>query len=132
MALPDDSLGVVVSRRSTASNAVTDAHRRRGAAHAARRARRASRFPLSPLAAPLPRAQAIALMGRYMKGDNGVDLEEYDGRLYLTPVQGGIARRAAGRSSVERLISSSTTSSRTAHSRRPARRTDRSCSARTR
>ena len=88
-ALPDDSLGVVVVATLDVVNAVTDA-----IAEAALRMLLATREgkPLRPIPAPAPltRSQAIALMGRYMKGDTGVDLEEYDGRLYLTPVQGGM------------------------------------------
>ena len=88
-ALPDDSLGVVVVATLDVINAVTDA-----IADAALRMLLATRagkpLPTVPTPAPLTRSQAIALMGRYMKGDSGVDLEEYDGRLYLTPVQGGM------------------------------------------
>ncbi|MFL5476526.1 MAG: serine hydrolase [Gemmatimonadales bacterium] len=87
--LPDDSLGVVVVATLDVINPVTDA-----IAEAALRmllaARAGKPLPTVPTPAPLARSQALALMGRYMKGDTGVDLEEYDGRLYLTPVQGGM------------------------------------------
>ncbi len=77
------------SRRSTWSMPVTDA-----IADAALRmllaARAGEAASHRPTPAPLTRSQAIALMGRYAKGDTGVDLEEYEGRLYLTPVQGGM------------------------------------------
>jgi CubicO group peptidase (beta-lactamase class C family)/D-alanyl-D-alanine dipeptidase len=88
-ALPDDSLGVVVVATLDVMNPVTDA-----IAKAALRMLLAARggkpLPTVPTPAPLSRSQAIALMGRYMKGDTGMDLEEYAGRLYLTPVQGGM------------------------------------------
>jgi len=88
-ALPDDSLGVVVVATLDVINPVTDA-----IAQAALRmllaARAVKPLPTVPTPAPLTRSQAIALMGRYMKGDTGMDLEEYAGRLYLTPVQGGM------------------------------------------
>ncbi|MFL5491214.1 MAG: M15 family metallopeptidase, partial [Gemmatimonadales bacterium] len=88
-ALPDDSLGVVVVATLDVINPVTDA-----IAQAALRmllaARAGKPLPTVPTPAPLTRSQALALMGRYMKGDTGADLEEYDGRLYLTPVQGGM------------------------------------------
>ncbi|MFL5548215.1 MAG: serine hydrolase, partial [Gemmatimonadales bacterium] len=87
--LPDDSLGVVVVATLDVINPVTDA-----IAEAALRmllaARAGKPLPTVPTPAPLARSQALALMGRYMKGDTGVDLEEFDGRLYLTPVQGGM------------------------------------------
>jgi D-alanyl-D-alanine dipeptidase len=47
-------------------------------------------LPALPTTSPLTKARALALMGRYMKGDAGVDLEEYGGKLYLTPVRGGM------------------------------------------
>jgi CubicO group peptidase (beta-lactamase class C family)/D-alanyl-D-alanine dipeptidase len=88
-ALPDDSLGVIVVATLDVINPVTDA-----IAQAALRmllvARAGKPLPTVPTPAPLTRSQAIALMGRYMKGDTGVDLEEYEGTLYLTPVQGGM------------------------------------------
>jgi CubicO group peptidase (beta-lactamase class C family)/D-alanyl-D-alanine dipeptidase len=88
-ALPDDSLGVVVVATLDVVNAVTDV-----IADAALRmllaARAGKPLPSVPTPASLTRPQAIALMGRYMKGDTGVDLEEYDGSLFLTPVQGGM------------------------------------------
>jgi D-alanyl-D-alanine dipeptidase len=88
-ALPDDSLGVVVVATLDVVNPVTDA-----IAQAALRMLLAVRagkpLPAVPTPAPLTRSQAIALMGRYVKGDSGMDLQEYEGKLYLTPVQGGM------------------------------------------
>ena len=43
-----------------------------------------------PSTSPLTRPKSLALMGRYMKDTAGVDLQEYEGRLYLTPVLGGM------------------------------------------
>jgi CubicO group peptidase (beta-lactamase class C family)/D-alanyl-D-alanine dipeptidase len=87
-ALPDDSLGVVVVATLDAMNTVTD-----DIAEAALRMMLATRagkpLPVIPTTSALPRAQALGLMGRYLKGDSGVDLQEYEGKLYLTPTRGG-------------------------------------------
>ena len=37
----------------------------------------------------LPLGRALALMGRYANTRTAVDLEEYEGHLYFTPVRGG-------------------------------------------
>jgi CubicO group peptidase (beta-lactamase class C family)/D-alanyl-D-alanine dipeptidase len=88
-ALPDDSLGVVVVATLHVMNPVTD-----DIAEMALRMLLASRdgkpLPAIPTTSPLSKARALALMGRYMKRDAGVDLEEYGGKLYLTPVLGGM------------------------------------------
>jgi D-alanyl-D-alanine dipeptidase len=88
-ALPDDSLGVVVVATLDVMNPVTD-----DIAETALRmmlaAREGKPLPEVPTAGRLGKAQALALMGRYMKGDSGVDLEEYAGRLYMTPLLGGM------------------------------------------
>jgi CubicO group peptidase (beta-lactamase class C family)/D-alanyl-D-alanine dipeptidase len=89
--LPDDSLGVVVTATLDGANAVTD--------HIARAAigllldARAGRAP-KPLAATrlLPRGRALALTGHYAgaRGNTGgVDLEEFEGRVFVTPLRGG-------------------------------------------
>ncbi len=87
-ALPDDSLGVVVVATLDAANTATD-----DIAETALRMMLAARerkpAPAIPMTSPLPKAQALALMGRYVKGDSGVDLEEYAGKLYMTPTRGG-------------------------------------------
>jgi D-alanyl-D-alanine dipeptidase len=87
--LPDDSLGVVVVATLDVMNPVTD-----DIAENALRMMLASRdgkpLPTAPTTSPLTKPQALSLMGRYLKGDAGVDLEEYDGRLYMTPVAGGM------------------------------------------
>ncbi|MGH7527137.1 MAG: serine hydrolase, partial [Gemmatimonadales bacterium] len=88
LALPDDSLGVVVVATLDIMNGVTD-----GIAELALRMMVASRagkpLPESPTSSALTRAQAVGLIGRYRRGDGGVDLTEYAGRLYLTPTEGG-------------------------------------------
>lgn len=88
-ALPDDSLGVVVVATLDVMNPVTD-----DIAETALRMMLAARdgkpVPDIPTTSPLSKARALALMGRYMKGNAGVDLEEYGGKLYLTPVLGGM------------------------------------------
>jgi CubicO group peptidase (beta-lactamase class C family)/D-alanyl-D-alanine dipeptidase len=88
-ALPDDSLGVVVVATLDVMNPVTD-----DIAEAALRMMLAARdgkpLPAIPSTSPLTKPRALALMGRYMKGNAGVDLEEYGGKLYMTPVLGGM------------------------------------------
>jgi CubicO group peptidase (beta-lactamase class C family)/D-alanyl-D-alanine dipeptidase len=87
--LPDDSLGVVVVATLDVMNPVTD-----DIAQSALRmllaARAGKPLPAIPTTSPIAKSRALALMGRYMKGDAGVDLEEYAGKLYLTPVLGGM------------------------------------------
>ncbi|MBX6364529.1 MAG: serine hydrolase [Gemmatimonadetes bacterium] len=89
LGLPDDSLGVVVVATLDGANATTD-----------RIARATLRLLLAqregrPLPAPdttmaLRPGEALALMGRYVgRNGAGVDLQEYEGRLYLTPLAGG-------------------------------------------
>lgn len=87
-ALPDDSLGVVAVATLDAMNTVTD-----DIAETALRMMLAARagqpLPAVPSTYALARVQALALMGRYTKGDGGVELHEYAGKLYLTPTNGG-------------------------------------------
>lgn len=86
--LPDDSLGVVVTATLDGANAVTD-----HIADAALRMLLAARAGEAVVAdAPtqaLPRAEVLRVMGRYAKGDAGVDLQEFEGRLFATPLPGG-------------------------------------------
>ncbi len=89
LALPDDSLGVVAVATLDAMNSVTDA-----IGDLALRMMLATRegkpLPAVPSRSfPFPRAQAVALMGRYVNADGGADLKEYAGKLYLTPTGGG-------------------------------------------
>ncbi|MGH7618989.1 MAG: serine hydrolase domain-containing protein, partial [Gemmatimonadaceae bacterium] len=88
LVLPDDSLGVVVTATLDGANAVTD--------HIARAAigmvldARAGRTPATPPATLAPAGdRALQLIGRYVGPRESVDLDEYEGRLYLTPVGGG-------------------------------------------
>ncbi|MGI9040164.1 MAG: serine hydrolase [Gemmatimonadales bacterium] len=88
LALPDDSLGVVAVATLDIMNGVTDE-----LAELALRMMLAARagkpLPTGPQTSPLTRAQAVALMGRYLSGDDGLDLTEYAGKLYLTPIERG-------------------------------------------
>jgi N-acyl-D-amino-acid deacylase len=92
LGLPDDSLGVVVTATLDGANAVTD----RIAAVAARLLldAQAGRTPTIVAAqdttSALPPGRALALMGRYVgtRAGSGVDLQEYEGRLFLTPLRG--------------------------------------------
>jgi CubicO group peptidase (beta-lactamase class C family)/D-alanyl-D-alanine dipeptidase len=88
LALPDDSLGVVVTATLDGANAVTD-HIAAEALRLALAARQ--RHPIAAIdtTAPLPQARALELMGRYTNGKTTVDLDEYEGHLYLTPLRGG-------------------------------------------
>ena len=88
LALPDDSLGVVVTATLDGANAVTD--------HVAEVAlrmmldARAGRAPAAPdTTAALGPGEAMALAGRYAGARTAVDLDEFEGRLYLTPLAGG-------------------------------------------
>jgi CubicO group peptidase (beta-lactamase class C family)/D-alanyl-D-alanine dipeptidase len=87
-ALPDDSIGVVVTATLDGVNAVTD--------HIARTAlrlmldARANR-PLAALDTTIapPRPRALAAIGRYVSASDEVDLEEFEGRLLRIPGRGG-------------------------------------------
>ena len=88
LAMPDDSLGVVVIASLDVANGVTD--------HIAQSALRLMRDAVAgrPLAAidttvPLPSGRALALAGRYRGSRDTFDLDEYEGRLFLTPARGG-------------------------------------------
>jgi CubicO group peptidase (beta-lactamase class C family)/D-alanyl-D-alanine dipeptidase len=90
LALPDDSLGVVVTATLDAVNAVTG-HIAQTAARMLLATR--SRTPVAAVTPdttlPLPRGRALELMGHYSGRSTSVDLDEYEGRLYLVPVEGG-------------------------------------------
>ncbi len=88
LALPDDSLGVVVVATLDIMNGVTDAIAEQ-ALRMMLAARAGKPLPESPPTAALTRAQSVALVGRYLSRDGGVDLTEYAGKLYLTPREGG-------------------------------------------
>ena len=87
LALPDDSLGVVVIATLDGVNAVTD-HIAQTAARLLLTSRRTPTMAAIDTTSPLPRAEALALMGHYGTGDKAVDLDEYEGHLLLVPSQG--------------------------------------------
>jgi CubicO group peptidase (beta-lactamase class C family) len=88
MGLPDDSLGVVVIASLDGANAVTDR-----IAQTALRAMLAGQsggaISEAQATSDLPRERALGLMGRYVRGSSGMDLEEFEGRVYATPLLGG-------------------------------------------
>ena len=88
LVLPDDSLAVVVTATLDGANAVTDHIAR--AAIAMMLDARAGRTPASVDATRLlPRLRALALTGRYAGARASVDLEEFEGRVFMTPLRGG-------------------------------------------
>ena len=88
IALPDDSLGVVVMSALDATNAVTER-----IAHSAIRllldARRGQALAAIDTTGPMSRERALSMMGRYESSKATVDLDEFDGRSLLTPARGG-------------------------------------------
>jgi N-acyl-D-aspartate/D-glutamate deacylase/CubicO group peptidase (beta-lactamase class C family)/D-alanyl-D-alanine dipeptidase len=89
LALPDDSLGVVVIATLDAVNAVTD-HIGETALREllALRQGRAVSSALDTTSRLAP-GEALAVAGRYTNDKTGVDLQEYEGRLLMTPLRGG-------------------------------------------
>jgi D-alanyl-D-alanine dipeptidase len=89
LALPDDSLGVVVTATLDATNGVTN----RVAGLAARMLldlRAGGEVREADSTSALPPARSLALMGRYVGKTLTVDLEEFEGRLYATPHKPGL------------------------------------------
>lgn len=87
-ALPDDRLGVAVATTRDFSNSVTG----RIAREALRLmlAHKESRRLITPdRTTPVEPSLARELAGRYRTGEAGVDIEERDGRVYVTPADGG-------------------------------------------
>jgi D-alanyl-D-alanine dipeptidase len=88
IALPDDSLGVVVISALDATNAVTER-----IAHSAIRllldARRGQALAAIDTTGPMTRERALSMMGRYESSKGVMDLDEFDGRSLLTPGRGG-------------------------------------------
>ncbi|SIO60270.1 D-alanyl-D-alanine dipeptidase [Singulisphaera sp. GP187] len=100
-ALPDEKLGVVVIANRDCANALT----KRIADTALRLmlAVRASKpLPALESSSPVPPELALSLEGRYAGGDQAVDLLARNGKLYLTPRDGGA--RAELRKSGDQLI----------------------------
>jgi CubicO group peptidase (beta-lactamase class C family)/D-alanyl-D-alanine dipeptidase len=88
-ALPDDSLGVVVVATLDGVNAVTD-HIADAALRLMLAKRQGQPTPTPDTTHALPPGEALQLKGRYTSAtDPGVDLNEYEGRLFLTPLRGG-------------------------------------------
>ena len=96
-ALPDEKLGVVVVTTLDGANRVVER-----IADAALRlmlaARAGAPLPAIDSTMPLPEGRARELEGKYARGGRGVELVERRGRLFLTPLDGGVRMelRAAG------------------------------------
>lgn len=89
LALPDDSLGVVVTATLDGVNAVTD-HIARSALRLLLDARQGRTLAALDTTIAMPRSRALELIGRYEGGRSAADLTEYEGRLQLTPTLGGM------------------------------------------
>jgi D-alanyl-D-alanine dipeptidase len=105
LALPDDSLGVVVTATLDAANAVTD-HIATVALRMMLSGREGKAIAAVDTTLALPPGRALSMMGRYANARTVVDLEEYEGRLYLTPARGGSRAelRLPGAASSQELI----------------------------
>jgi CubicO group peptidase (beta-lactamase class C family)/D-alanyl-D-alanine dipeptidase len=97
LAMPDDSLGVVVTATLDVVNAVTD-HIARYALQSMLAVRQGREIVAADTTIALDPRLSLALIGRYTNVKRSVDLDEYEGRLYLTPVEGGsrVELRLAG------------------------------------
>jgi CubicO group peptidase (beta-lactamase class C family)/D-alanyl-D-alanine dipeptidase len=88
LALPDDSIGVVVTATLDGVNAVTD-HIAQAAVELLLRARQGTTLAALDTTSALAPGRALALIGRYANANTAIDLDEYEGRLFATPVRGG-------------------------------------------
>ena len=88
LALPDDSLGVIVTASLDAANAVTD-HIADAAVRMLLDVRASRAVVAADSTLALPTGRALQLIGRYTGARSAVDLEEYEGQLYATPASGG-------------------------------------------
>ncbi len=88
LAMPDDSVGVVVTATLDGVNAVTD-HIARTALHLVMDARAGKTLASLDTTSALPRARALGAMGHYTSATDEVDLEEYEGQLLRIPGRGG-------------------------------------------
>jgi CubicO group peptidase (beta-lactamase class C family)/D-alanyl-D-alanine dipeptidase len=88
LAMPDDSLGVVVTATLDVVNAVTD-RIARYALHSMLDARQRRSIAEADTSYAVDSKVARALTGRYANSRRGIDLEEYEGRVLLTPLEGG-------------------------------------------
>jgi CubicO group peptidase (beta-lactamase class C family)/D-alanyl-D-alanine dipeptidase len=88
LALPDDSLGVVVTATLDGVNAVTD-HIAQTAVEMLLNARQGKALAALDTTAALAPGRALATMGRYTNANIAFDFDEYEGQLLATPVRGG-------------------------------------------
>jgi len=88
LVLPDDSLGVVVTATLDGVNAVTD-HIAQAAVEMLLNARQGKLVATVDTTTALAPGRALTLMGRYADANTTIDLDEYEGRLFATPVRGG-------------------------------------------
>lgn len=87
--LPDDKLGAVVVATLDGVNTVTD--RIANAALRMMLAQRESKpLPEPAVTSDLAPGEALKLSGRYASGQRGFDLREFEGKLLMTPLQGGV------------------------------------------
>jgi len=105
LALPDDSLGVVVTATLDGVNAVTD-HIAQAAVEMLLNARQGKLVATVDTTTALAPGRALTLMGRYANANTAIDLDEYEGRLFATPVRGGSRAelRAPANGSAQELI----------------------------
>jgi CubicO group peptidase (beta-lactamase class C family)/D-alanyl-D-alanine dipeptidase len=84
LALPDTKLGVVVIATADCANGVAG-HIARTALRLMLAVRRRTPLDVLPTPTPIPPARARELDGRYVHGDQAIDLIERNGRLFLAP-----------------------------------------------
>jgi D-alanyl-D-alanine dipeptidase/CubicO group peptidase (beta-lactamase class C family) len=84
LALPDDSIGVVVIATVGGANGVTD-HIANVAARMLLDSRAGAGVRDADSTSAVARSRALALMGRYVGKTMTFDLDEFEGRLYATP-----------------------------------------------
>jgi hypothetical protein len=85
---PTTHSGVVVTATLDGANAVTD-HIADVAVRLMLDARAARPIAVVDSTLALPPGRALELVGRYMHGTNALELDEFEGRLYVTPLRGG-------------------------------------------
>jgi CubicO group peptidase (beta-lactamase class C family)/D-alanyl-D-alanine dipeptidase len=88
LAMPDDSLGVVVTATLDGVNAVTD-HIAQDALRMMVEARAGKTLAALDTSAALRSGEALSLMGRYENARDAYDLEEFEGTLLRIPARGG-------------------------------------------
>jgi len=103
LALPDDSLGVIVAATLDGVNAVTD-HIGRAAMQLALDAKAGKTLAAIDTTTPIPTERALSMVGRYEGKTSRVDLEEFEGQLLLRPVRGGSVAELRQTSSGELVV----------------------------